>query len=616
MAEYPPLLELTEEQESNLKRHLDDILFTHDTEREAFIDDIIKYQKDYWAEPSTERKIFPFTGAANIIIPLTAIVAETVHARTMTQMFGLRQLVNGKAINPMAEPIVSPLENYLDGELKHTIKYRENIESAILELEKLGTGVASTDYCKKVKYGVKIVGDQKQVFPVVVDQGPKVYSVPLSRFMYPLTTTKIEDAPWTGELHSKSPYEVKVLENSGYLYPGTYDALEFHFMNVVGQDRYRDSQESLEHSKPTSWNERLDWVEIWLAFDYDDTNTDKEIVCHYHRDSRILMAVRDNWHFDLRHKYVTGVYIPIEHRVHGLGIAKQNRQFQMEVTTQHRQRLDNATIAGMRMLKISKMSGYGNKEPIFPGKIWLLDDLDQVDSLQFGEIYPSSFNDETMTLQYSQQRTGVNEVVLGMPQSGTPGTATSDLARVKEGKFKFDYIYDNIKIFNNKLYKHLLLQIAQYGPSNPYAFENIQGGDLVAQFLKLPPELIRDSLIIEISAAGENNNNIIDRQNWINASQMIQAYITGMIQLSQLLGNPQLTAMIAAKGMAAGTEALRQILDASDIKNVEKIAIMELLNVGNAFNPNGNQGTGGAGPAGAMGNPPQVIGQIGAGGMG
>ncbi len=609
---YPPLLDLTEEQEERLKTHIEDLLLTSDGERETHIDDLIKYQRDYWAEPSTEVKKFPFTGAANLIIPLTAIVAETVHARTMTQMFGLRQLINAKSVNPRAEPIVTPFEKYFDHELEHTIKYRDAIESSILELEKLGTGVASTDYCNKIKYGVRVVGDQRQEFPVVVDRGAKVYSVPLTRFLYPLTTTKIEDSPWVGEQHTKTPYEIRILENSGFFYPGSADALKFFFNNKT-IDRYQTAQETLEKTKPSAWHERIDWVEIWLGFDYDESGNEKEIVAHYNREARILLAARDNWNFDLRRKYITGVYIPIEHRLHGLGIAKQNRQFQMEVTTQHRQRLDNATLAGMRMLKISKMSGYGNKEPIFPGKIWMLDDLDQVDSMQFGEIYPSSFNDETMTLQYSQQRTGVNEVVLGMPQSGTPGTATSDLARVKEGKYKFDYIYSNIKSFNDKIYKRLLLEIAQYGPSNPYAFENIEGGNLVAQFLTLPPELIRDSLLIEFSSAGENNNNIVDRQNWIQASQMIQAYIAGMLQLAQLTGNQQLIQLITYKGMAAGTEALRQILDASDIKNVEKIAIMELLNVGQLFNPGGNQGISQPNQAGAMGNPQTAPAQIGAG---
>ena len=101
------LLELTEEQEKKLKSHLDLILTNHDGERQPFIEDLIRYQKDYWAKPVTEKRTFPFTGAASIVIPLTAIAFETVHARTMTQLFGLRQYVSVKPVNPAFAPVVT-----------------------------------------------------------------------------------------------------------------------------------------------------------------------------------------------------------------------------------------------------------------------------------------------------------------------------------------------------------------------------------------------------------------------------------------------------------------------------------------------------------------------------
>ena len=304
----------------------------------------------------------------------------------------------------------------------------------------------------------------------------------------------------------------------------------------------------------------------------------KEIHALYHKDSDQLMGVRYNMNKDLRRPYRKGVYFPIEHRWTGIGIAKQNDQFQEEVTTQHRQRIDNATIANMRMFKISRMSGYGNKEPIFPGKQWFVDDMTHIDSIQLGEIYPSAYNNENQTVLYSQQRTGVNEVTLGMPQVGTPGTATGDLARVQEGRKKFDYVYGNIKGFANDLVGDFAALEHQYGPRTVSFMDDTAASGVVRKVLELPSELVTDGLIFEISVAGEQDNKLINRQNWTQIAGLLVQYYDGMIKLSQLLGDKNLTVALVKKAMQGSSEAMRQILESFDTRNIERIVMTELIN--------------------------------------
>src|SRR5690606_3910958 len=118
----------------------------------------------------------------------------------------------------------------------------------------------------------------------------------------------------------------------------------------------------------------------------------------------------------------------------GIGVAKQVEQFQAEATTIHRQRLDNATLANMAQIVIKKGSGYGPGEPIFPGKMWFVQEVqNDIKEFKLSEVYPSSYANEQAIIGYFEKRTGVNEVILGLPQEGTPGTATSDLARLAEG---------------------------------------------------------------------------------------------------------------------------------------------------------------------------------------
>jgi hypothetical protein len=362
------------------------------------------------------------------------------------------------------------------------------------------------------------------------------------------------------------------------------------------------NQEELENAR-SSFPNTIDWVEFWCAFDVDGSRKAKEICVHYHRESRTIMSVRYNWHSDLRRPYRTGVYFPIEHRWRGIGICKKNEQFQREVTTQHRQRLDNATLANMRMIKVSKLSGYGPREPIFPGKMWFVDDMSHVETFQLGEIYPSSYQNEQATAIYSQQRTGVNETNLGMPQVGTPGTATSDLARIQEGNKKFDFVYANHKDFSNEIIMDIAENVQQFGPRRVQYYEEVEGGDLVKAFFDMPVGFVRDGLLISLKAAGQQQNKLIDRQNWQQISVMLQQYYQGLVDLAMPLGDKQLLQTIFYKGMGAATEAMRQIFESFDIRNIDRMIVRELedkIHAGLAAQTGGPLPGGAGGPAGAV----------------
>lgn len=617
MSDYPRQLNLDADTLERLRSYIDDELLNHDAERGAFLDDLIRWQEDYWAKPSSEAITFPFKDAANLIIPLTAIAVEAVHARTMTTMFALPQFVSVKALTDEFSDIAKPFEQFLDHELVYSMDVERKLNDPILELEKFGTGVGKSGYEKIVRTAVRVGPDGKdEEFKVVTKQGATIDGVSLARFLMPFYARDPQSSPWVGEEHSQTPYYVKGLAEGGMFYKDTMTKLEPWLINTAAQDspfnerKFERSQEELENRQPV-WPKRLDWVELWLGFDTDQSGEEKEIVVHYHRESHTFMSIRYNWHSDLHRPYRKGNYIPVEYRWTGIGICKQNEHFQREVTTQHRQRLDNATLANVRMIKVNKLSGYGPREPIFPGKMWFVDEMTDIETIQLGEIYPSAYNNEQATLQYSYQRTGVNEVTLGMPQAGTPGTATSDLARIQEGNKKFDYVYKNAKRLTNELVLDAACNIQQFGPKNLSYFNTNKDGEKLRQLLTLPADLIRDSIILEVAAAGQRDNKLVDRQNWQMVSQMITGYYTSMIQLAAGMGDQALIQAISQNGLIAGTEAMTQILQSFDIRNVDRITLESMLrklseSQGVGPQPGANQGLGNAVPTQGMVQPPNV----------
>lgn len=610
ISSYPRFLNLSTEVEYALKNYIDWEFQKHDTERNKFLDDIIKAQADYYAVPAEGEKTTPFKGAAKLVIPLTAIAFEAVHARTMTQIFGLKQIVSAKGTNEEWAEVDAEYERFLDHELKQS-KFKESIESAIMELEKQGTGIGRVDWEQLVKYGVRNIGEEEVEFPVVVRRGAKIYTVPLSRFLMPFSSLDIQTAPWCGEILVDTQHSIYLLEQSGVLPPKSYEKLYNWIISTPIRDKTTQAQEIRESREP-AWPVKIEWQMLFMSYDINISGVQKEIVVYYHYDSRQLLGVRYNWNSDLRRPYRKGVYFPVEHRWTGIGICKQNEQFQEEVTTQHRQRIDNATLANMRMFKVSRLSGIGPREPLFPGKFWFLDDMTHVEPIQAAEVYPSSYNNENQAVLYSQQRTGVNEVTLGMPQVGTPGTATGDLARVQESRRKFDYSYGNIKTFLTELVIDFAATTQQFGPRNVSYLDINDPEGKVKKVLTLPDSFIREGLVLDLTMAGEQDNNIVNRSNWTQIAAIIGQYIQGMLQLAQSAGNQELVQLITQRGMIGATEATKQILEGFDVRNIDRIIVGEVLKNGK-FGPNSfrNGQAGGGGslqlpPGQAVSNTPQA----------
>lgn len=558
-------------------------------EKGKFQDDLLDMQHSYWAEPVEDYGINELTGTnisspeimrggAKVVIPLNAIAVEAIHSRSMQTIFGMDQLVSAKAVSSEWQNSVAPVETFLNRELITGVKVRRPINDAILELEKFGTGVLKAGYERLVKTAYRKIDGETKIDEVVVREGATLHAVPISRFIMPYSALNTQTSAWCGEERSWTPHEILLQERAGLFYEGIYEQLKqaISQTGMLDERKFERSQEELEKHEIVM-PDRINFVEIWCAWntDEDPVHRQKEIVVYYHRDTQTIMGIRYNWYDDLRRPYRNGVYFPIEHRWYGMGIIKQNNQFQEEVTIRHRQQLDNATLANMRMIKVSKLSGITPDEPLYPGKIWYLDDMDHMDTVQLGEIYPSAYNSEQSTVQYSNQRTGIGELQMGQMQAGTPGTASDILARIQEGNKKFGYVFENIKELVNEAFMDVACEIQQFGPRDVKYYETAEDGNLVEQFFLLPQSYIRDGLVIELKAAGQLQNKLIDRQNFMQLAQAYQQYIQGNLQMAEVLQDPNIIQMIVQRGMAGSTELMRQFFQSFDLRNIDRMLLGE-----------------------------------------
>ncbi len=578
--EWPRMLKLDEETEDRMKLWLTEEIDRARIERQPLIDDWIKWQTDYWAEPETEVKNFPFQKAANIVVPITAIAVEAVHARILNTVFGVEPVFSIRARSNSWIRAAPRIERWLQTKVENPddLDFFNFAQESLMELIKLGTGIGKSGYERDIRKAVRQLGDGvEEDYFYERKNGATLDYVPLANFMMRLTETDPQSAPWCGEEHVFTWAVLKRMSLGGRIGPDELEEIKLWWNSSRNESpntsqEYHEAIDDLAHTEPI-WHERFHTQEIWASFDVDGDGIDEEIVIDYHWETETILSLRYNWYADLHRPYRIGNYIPVEGRVYGIGVGKQNEQFQPEITAIHRQRLDNATLANMRMMIVKKTSGFGPREPIWPGKMWFVDDPDRdIKDFQLSEVYPSSAANEEAVLRYSERRSGVNEVILGIQPQGTPGTATGDLARLAEGNKRFDAVLKNVRRWFGLLGRDILSNYQQFGDKRSHFVILEEEGQFVEDFFDFPQELVSQGAAIELTATDSITNQATEQQQWLQLFQVITGYMDRVLGLAQVFG-PEVFGDMAKRALIASEEAMRRLLDTYKVVGADKLLL-------------------------------------------
>jgi hypothetical protein len=305
----------------------------------------------------------------------------------------------------------------------------------------------------------------------------------------------------------------------------------------------------------------------------DGDGINEEVVVDYHRETGTFLSIRYNWYDDLHRPYRIANYLNVEGIWPGIGVCKQTEQMQQEVTTMHRQRLDNATLSNMTQIVLRKGMGYNAGEPIFPGKMWFVDDPGKdIVPFKLNEIYPSSYINEESIISYYEKRTGANEAILGIPQSGTPGTATSDLTRLAEGNKRFDLVLKNVKRWLSAIGVDVVINYQIFGNQKSHFFILGSDGAEVEKVLNMPSVLVRRGAVIDLTVTDTISNRQVEQQQWLSLFQVITNYYDRVLQLAQLLGE-EVFAEIAPKALIAGDDVLKQLLTTFNVPDSDRFTL-------------------------------------------
>lgn len=587
-----------------------------------------------WRAKVTDEELdYPYPGASNLELPLIAMHSDPVLADFLQSFHAAKDYWTPEARRPDRVDDAGALRRGLTAIEQRWLKMRRVNTRAFLDNIILGTAFYKNGWRSERAGRRRYAADGTSQRLVEMISHPSIEPVPIQRLWFPAYAWSLDfDAPggtpWIGQEFRWSPEEWERYAQGSSELPGFDKEAADVVRNFLDDEDepVRDVTESEDEFEPF---ERLRHkvFEVWARFDTRGNGVYEDLVALVHPTSgEVLRAIYfPNAHG--RHPFHAINYLP-GYGIYGIGLAEVDEWAQEASTQLLNAQIDNARLANTRMFSAPIGSMHQPDEMVYPGKVWYLEPDESIGEVRLSELYPSGFTLLTQLVQFSEMRSGVNELrqgsLSGMP-SRTP--ATSLLSIMREGNKRFDMIHSGVRDVHSEMGLRMVQNVAQRAQEDPFTwnafFTRAVGPEDAARILKVlreAPEVLEESFGISVTATSASVNKEVEKQSFIGMLQIAQQIYGALVQTAMLhaqVPDPMVQATARA-AFISGVDILGQLLDRFDVQNKQE-HLGNLEAIANAFKaqdaPGGNAATGGLFGAVAGGGGPMAPG-TGAAGVG
>lgn len=542
-----------------LEEELGDSLIAND----RLCQEVEENSKLYLGEPKTKTKDFPWRNASNLVIPLVGITVDSVLARVVNTIFGVEPFWTVTSGPKQLGLIHKDIETFMDWSAKTELKLYKQIKSWSLETVLDGWSWLKAYW--EIVFHQRFENGRWVLYP---SRQPKVCHIPLIDILpqYGVDNEKEGDffaqrVRWT---------DANLRRKSEKVYSYIEEVIANKDDQNLRRQAYGLNEGVVREKVNTAYECWIDW-----AFGAKKSIIAPIVVTYHAPTRKIMRAMHNPLHIGQR-PFIKGRFVEIRGQAKGLGLARQLKSLQAEISTIHNQQVDNATLANTRFF-IGKRGQIKSDTRVWPGKVILTQDPGKdFIPMQLGEVYNSMKSLEITAMSYAERRSGVSDYTLGRESTviGDRATATGTLAILQEGNRRFDL---NVRDLRDSLQDlgYLLLELNhQYRPRGMATFLQGSSGESVEVLLDLPPDFSAASLGLELTAS----TGTINRQ--VEQAGLLQflGVLTQNLQLGQqaafLLGNPEVPAMAkeyTMKAMEGITNIVKRIAQTFDQRNSEDL---------------------------------------------
>ena len=541
--------------------------------------DWLRYETVYRARPVDEVKDFPFDGASNLIIPVAGTDIDTLFARMMGLLLEPPNLWSVTARRPEFTDLAAATEDFLEWAQHNELDIHGAVGDWVVELHKLGTGILKQRYTremKKVYEWREMDGGQtwQQQAVILLKDKPSIHHVRLYDFYIPPGFKEMSSAPWVSE-RIRLTWQQYMNRVKAGLYTGS-DVVGPFFSNPP-LNRFQSELDQISRYR-ASINKLQEFYEFWLDFDIDGDGWDEALVCTVHLPSQSYVRLDFNPFFNQEKPYSAARFMRDVNSFYGVGLGEMLDHFQEEITAMHNQRIDSGTIGNSVMLAIrADETSFKKQEPIWPGKQWRLNDVNNIKTIEFGSPGTApSIETERVTRDEAQRRTGVNDFIQAQPGPQTTyGTAFTTQQMLLASSKRAGETLREIRVALGETGTRVLELYQQYNPrGKEYMALGQNVGQLVSLLLKFPLDLIRRGLSVGVTAIDTQTSKDSQIRTTTLVMQQLMQFYQGYMQFMSIAMSPQTPPPLrqAAITAAQGTsELMGKLLHLYGVQDADRL---------------------------------------------
>lgn len=535
-----------------------------------------EWRRLYEARPLERNRQFPFENASNLVVPIIGIHCDTLHARIMASIWKTKPLFYSKLYGTYDEDqdqVKQAWEDFLTFNATEPCEldlYSTESEW-IAEIIRYGTSTLKVINTQRFEDYFVPAGNSSSVkdgnfMRKTIYDGPMPQKLAYEDFLIPENVTRWEHADikihiarlTRGDLLKRKMFDVYDKEAVDSI----IDQPDRTSPNYVVKQRQEDAEARTSSQGYAEW----DVHECWLCWKTTSGNFIPKIIFWYHfKSNTLLRAVYD---FYPDQPFIMGRLLYRDDSVRGYGLCETLGPFQEELSVIHNQRRDNQTVATTKVWRVDPNSKLHEGYKVYPGAM-LPADKDEIEALNMGEVSQLSIDEEKLSLDLAERRSGVSPPQQGFgagSQSGKRGvySAAGTMSLLQEGNRRTDSTIADIRYAHARLGQVL---------SRQYAFLGLDAKKL--PFFGEQADLIREAasfvksgkLGLTVNASSASVNREIEKQSDLMLRQIMSQHyqeVNQMIQSVINVASPEPVKDYLRNVIDASNKLMRQILRSFD----------------------------------------------------
>ena len=498
--------------------------------------------------PNDKVKNFPWTNASNVVIQLIGENVDIIKAIQLGSIYEVSPLwvtglVGDWKDEDKGEECRETMETFLTqmGLSKNELDLYRVESKAAHDINSLGSALIKLPWITN-KEMVVLNGDEKGNLTeeeITIYDGPRPEKLRYEDWGATPTAQTWEEAQFKYHEYRLSKHECE-----RKVYQGVFDKQVWEeiknspdVQGLTMEEMSQLEEQKLQSPDPVKELDRWRFYECW--FKYYHNNKCYHIIYTIHLNPTKRLCSFFNFYPKNEEPFEFGRLGYNEDGLIGYGLAEMGELYQEEVTTGHNQRVDNRTLANMSIILGGNNPRMDAGIQLFHGCVLPFSKND-CDVLELGRNYPSSVQEEELTISLAKARFGTD-----IPGAEGQGSGTVDRKGNYSSMGTFSIMQQGSRRININVtdfrYMHLNLgqkfqrQYAWFGAGE----DRLKVYGERARYLSKAFEAVKSGRMeLPIKAATQSINKEIEKQTGMLFVNVMQRHLGAIGQMLQAVVNP------------------------------------------------------------------------------